>query len=235
MKKNRKQSRRQTHKALGAAVGVAGAAMTSQACDAAIITVDTDGSTTGTATQLFDQGAGVDVTSFGGLLVDPISLYDNTINNQYFYALNTTFFDFYRSTAPVANPTNINGNSAYFFQGGAEVNNAAAGSGDNWLPGRFRVTGVNGGAPIFGWIQVTLSALGTQNHLFHTFTYDDAATDTTPFTLPIGGFSTSGGGGGGAAVPEPSGLALLAAGAAGVIAQRRRRKAAESDQSDQSA
>ena len=68
---------------------------------------------------------------------------------------------------------------------------------------------------IYGWLQVEFGASdGNYDPRLISFTYDNAATGTTPFIKPIGGF----------VVPEPSSAALLALGAAGVLAQRRRRR-----------
>jgi len=99
----------------------------------------------------------------------------------------------------------------------APAEGAVWNSTDNWIPGFFNVTGINGGNQIYGWLQVGLSGASfpTQVEII-SFTYDDAATDTTKFAKPVGGFQVS-------AVPEPStlGLAALALGAAGVVRRRR--------------
>ena len=109
---------------------------------------------------------------------------------------------------------------------GAPRDGVLLGSSDNWVPGVFEVAGVNGGDAIFGWLQVEFGAdFDALDPTIVSFTYDDEATDATPFLKPVGGFAIT--------VPEPSSLPLLTLLALGAGGLRRHRKCtSESSKSD---
>jgi hypothetical protein len=87
-------------------------------------------------------------------------------------------------------------------------------------------TGVRGGAPTTGWIDMTATGRSTGELGrvdVHRFVFDDA-TGAAPVGVSHAdaAFPENGA----AAVPEPSGLGLLALGAGGLLARRRRAMAA---------
>ena len=206
------------------ASGALAAAMVPQHADADIVTVGGDGGV-GTVTMQYGQ----DYT-IGGLLDVPLFAGGYTANIFIIIGTNGSFGNtqnsagaFVRSSVSTAG--NLLGLNRAKYQGSLP-NDPVLDSNDNWMPGTFHVNGVNGGNPIYGWAHFNLPSgygAGTEPTLI-SFTYDDEATDATPFVKPIGGFSV-------AAVPEPSpvlGLGLLACGAAG-ISYRRRLAEARSD------
>ena len=200
----------------GAAVGGAlTATFVPQFCDADIVTVGGDGGT-GSVT-LSDR----ETTDLGGVLVQGFAYFGDTESAGLGAFGSERLFSAVRSS--VATSGSVAGeNWTFYSSGDGATAGAVFSSDDNWVPGHFSVNGVNDGNLIWGWLQVEL---GSSPESFApriiSFTYDDAATDTTAFEKPIGGFTV-----GATAVPEPSGfafLALLAAGAGGI---RRYRQAA---------
>ena len=210
----------------GAAVGGAlTATFVPQHCDADIVTVGGDGGT-GTVTLSRSNTR----TDLGGVLLEnrPIiyNLYSGPFGRNAQFLIPYGGFASNAVRSSVADPGNDTAlNSNFRFSSGGNPNdNAVFESDDNWIAGRFRVNGVNGGNEIFGWLQVDIGgvAFGSFNPTIVSFTYDDEATSLRAFEKPIGGFTV----GATTAVPEPSGfafLALLAAGAGGI---RRYRQAA---------
>ena len=97
------------------------------------------------------------------------------------------------------------------------MNNATVG---DWVPAssgymgiRFTEAGVNGGAPMYGWVQIAKTVTGEPPRGGATgITFVDWAYDNSGAGIAAG---VTG-------VPEPSSLALLAAGAIGVSARRGR-------------
>ena len=192
------------------ASGLAAAAFIPQVCDAEIVTVGGDG---GTGSVVLTSNASVDPTNFGGVLA---ANFHRTNSASYYYFNNGARLgaNFVRSSVSTAGNLGAVGRLHFGYNGNGQ-NGAQAGS-DNWLAGEWKVNGVNNEDFIYGWIQVNFVPQIINNSFVHpeilSFTYDNAATDTTAFVKPIGGFSVS-------AVPEPSslaGLALLACGAAGI-------------------
>ncbi len=99
----------------------------------------------------------------------------------------------------------------------AFMNNATVG---DWVPAgsgymgiRFTEPGVNGGAPMYGWVQIAKTVTG-----------EPPRGGATGITFVDWAYDNSGAGivAGDTGVPEPSSLALLAAGAIGVCARRGR-------------
>ena len=222
--------------AVGSALAVA---FVPQYADASVFTVGGDG---GTGSVTLSNGG--DTTNLGGVLVNSLTLtsFASTFSSSFSFpsspSQNFSIYSFFRSAAifgvdslrPAARSSvstlgESGGGFFSFFRStlynpvGA-YNNVLLGSSDNWVPGTFQVNGVNGGNPIFGWLQIELgSSPGNFDPTIISFTYDDEATDTTPFAKPIGGFSVDG-----TAIPEPTSLpalTLLALGAGGL---RRHRK-----------
>jgi len=199
--------------------GVLAAAMVPQATDAALVTVGGDG---GVGTVTLDPRNN-DRTNLGGLLLD--SLYYSLVETdngdlsgvvRFASQINNKLFPAVRSSVSTDGGTT---GSRWLLDFGT----AAYSSDDNWVPGHFRVNGVNNGDLIWGWLHVRLvRGLPKLDPTIISFTYDDEATDTTPFTKPIGGFSV----GETDPVPEPSTLGLfgLGLGAAFVSRMRRRKK-----------
>lgn len=200
-------------KAAGATLVLAGT-LVPQVSEATIVTVGGDGAMGTSTISLFGT------SNIGGLLLDPITNATGFSDRQYLFfqgASSQPFGNAYRSNASESSAF-VPGSSGMiehyfsFIESSSDAAGAILGSSDNWVPGHFRVNGVNGGNRIYGWLQLELPALPKGGDVtIHSFTYDDAATGTTPFTKPVGGF----------AVPEPSSFAcLLALGAAGVLANR---------------
>ncbi|MEM8954592.1 MAG: PEP-CTERM sorting domain-containing protein [Verrucomicrobiota bacterium] len=195
---------------LGSAATAAVATLIPQHGDAAIVTVGGDGAV-GTV-QLFSDGS---VTNIGGLLVDFLSYQSSTSFNL--VGINGSQFvlaDAVRSSISTSGGTPALGWVIYAFT--ALDDGAVGNSADNWVPGRFRLNGVNDTNPVWGWLHIQLEnpVFGQLDPTILSFTYDDAATDATPFAKPVGGF----------VIPEPSSVSLLALGAGGVLANRKRRK-----------
>ena len=197
-----------------AAVGSAiAAAFVPQVCDAAIVTVGGDGGT-GSVT-LSNLG---DTTNLGNVLASSLSYFNFGYGSAYAYLRGGKALGRQAVRSNVSSLGAVGGRNWRFASSGVADGNAVLGSDDNWLPGHFAVNGVNGGADIYGWLQLSLGATAPHSIEIISFTYDDAATDTTAFAKPVGGFSAT-------AVPEPSGfacLALLATGAGGLSWYRRR-------------
>ncbi len=201
---------------VGTTMSLAGA-LVPQISDAGLVTVGGDGGM-GTSTLTI-----VGNSNLGGLLINNIRRLTNNPRDYLWFdgTFTQPFGNAYRSAVSVANPSIPGGNGNFnhyftFADGGGAVANALPGSSDNWVPGHFRVNGVNGGNRIFGWLHLGLPNTLGGDVTIHSFTYDNMATGTTPFTKPVGGFSV---------VPESSNVGLLALGAAGVLLRRRRRKA----------
>ena len=190
-----------------------------QFSQAALTTVGGDG---GTGSVTLTNGQSTDL---GGVLSESLELL--IIGGSYGYLLaNGAQRLFPAARSSVSTSGSVNGLSWAFAYSGGAYDGAVFGSDDNWVPGHFNVTGVNGGDLIWGWLQIELNGGGGSfpNALtVLNFTYDDAATDTTAFVKPEGGFSI----GDSVSVPEPGtlGLAALALGAAGITRRRRFLKA----------
>jgi len=203
--------------------GALAAALAPQTADAALITVGGDGGV-GSVTL---ESVG-DRTDLGGLLLESIRYRGGDDGGR--------FLDFQAgqgklhlaarsSVSTVGDRFGI----AWSFksgQGGRPDDGALWDSSDNWLPGEFRVNGVNGGDLIYGWLHIRLGDNGDFNPTILSFTYDDEATGVTPFIKPIGGFSVPETD----PVPEPSTLGLFGLGlGAAFVSRLRRRKKAERD------
>jgi len=194
------------------------AAFVPQFSYAGLITVGGDG---GTGSVTLNNG---DRTDIGGVLARTLTLslsgseYGSLRDNGAALGRQRLFPAIRSSVAATVTAT---GAVWTFNASSAQSEGALFGSDDNWVAGHFSVNGINAGNLIYGWLQIGLNtgnANGTPNQLtVLSFTYDDAATDTTAFTKPVGGFTV------GSAVPEPGtlGLAALALGAAGVARRRR--------------
>jgi len=202
--------------------GVLTAALVPQATDAALVTVGGDGGV-GTVTL---EGPRGDRTDLGGLLQEAFfygaySTGPGLAALRFHGGTKGKLFPAVRSSVSTGGRTE---DSQWTFSAYATAREGAVfNSDDNWVPGHFRVNGVNDGDFIWGWLQVRLGpSFGEFNPTIISFTYDDEATDTTPFTKPIGGFSV----GETDPVPEPSTLGLfgLGLGAAFVSRMRRRKK-----------
>jgi len=226
--------------AVGSALAVA---FMPQYADASVFTVGGDGGT-GSVT-LSNDG---DSTDLGGVLLNSLFFDTSSLSSSFvstYFSISS--FNTNRTAAllfsfapgalgelasAVRSSVSTSGNGSplgpiwTFYQSSA-VNGAVLGSSDNWVPGLFSVNGVNDGNEIFGWLHVELgSSFGNFDPTIISFTYDDEATDTTPFAKPVGGFSVS-------AIPEPSSLSLLALLALGAGGLRRHRKCtSESSKSD---
>jgi hypothetical protein len=97
----------------------------------------------------------------------------------------------------------------------AFMNNATAGdwvgAGSGYMGIEFTESGVNGGNPVFGWMQISKTVDGEPPRGGPTgITFVDWAYDDTGAAIAAGATT----------VPEPSSLALLAAGAVGLLARR---------------
>jgi len=196
------------------------AAFVPQFSYAGLVTVGGDG---GTGSVTLNNG---DSTDIGGVLARTLGLTLTSSSYGYFYdkgpalGQQRLFPAIRSSVAATVTPV---GRIWTFNSSSGQNESALFGSDNNWVAGHFSVNGINAGSLIYGWLQIGLNtgnANGTPNQLtVLSFTYDDAATDTTAFTKPVGGFSV----GGGSAVPELGtlGLAALALGAAGVARRRR--------------
>ena len=222
--------------AVGSALAVA---FMPQYADASVFTVGGDGGT-GSVT-LSNNG---DTTNLGGVLANDLTLtsfyvtFATNFSSPFYPSQNFSSYSFVRSAGifgfnslgpAVRSSVSSSGQSAVgffnFFRSsyGSPIgaySNALLGSSDNWVPGTFEVNGVNDGNPIFGWLQIELgTSVGNFDPTIISFTYDDEATDTTPFAKPVGGFSIDG-----TAIPEPSSLPLLALLSLGAGGLRRHRK-----------
>jgi len=200
--------------------GALAAALVPQTADAALITVGGDGGT-GTVT-LENPG---DTTDLGGLLRAPINYFTVTFSTLAgLWISDRRNGDLYSAVrSSVSSSGNQVGILWAFRRNGATDEGALLDSADNWVPGRFRVNGVNDGRLIWGWLQVRLGAgPGSYNPTILSFTYDDQATDDTPFAKPIGGFSLTGTETD--PVPEPGTLGLLGLGLGAAFVSRMRRR-----------
>jgi len=164
-----------------------------------------------------------DSTDLGGLLLDRIVY---SADGPFLSTLNLrapVWASAYRSSYGLPRDAAPIGEWEIGDRNGRNFYDAVYNSSDNWLPGRFRVNGVNGGNAIFGWLQVGLGgSRGSFNPTIISFTYDDEATSDAWFVKPVGGFSLTDT----EPVPEPSTLGLfgLGLGAAFVSRIRRRKK-----------
>lgn len=206
--------------------GALAAALVPQAADAALVTVGGDGGV-GTVT-LENPG---DSTDLGGVLAAPI-FYRSAPNpgggSDFFLRFDGLTGGLFEAVRSSVSTPGIQAALAWtFWRSGYSAVGATFDSADNWLPGVFHVNGVNGGNPIWGWLQVRLgSGPGDFTPTILSFTYDDEATDDTPFLKPVGGFSVPGA----EPVPEPSSLGLTALGlGAAFVSRMRRRKWRERD------
>jgi len=201
--------------------GALAAALAPQTADAALVTVGGDGGM-GSVT-LENPGAATDI---GGLLLTPIRYRDGPILRALLFDdRNARLYPAVRSSA--STPGAPRDYMWSFYLLGVAFDGALWNSSDNWVPGRFRVDGVNGGDFIWGWLHIRLG-LGPDDFdpTILSFTYDDEATDATPFIKPIGGFPATDAD----PVPEPSTLGLFGLGlGAAFISRLRRRKKADLD------
>jgi len=203
--------------------GALAAALAPQTADAALITVGGDGGV-GSVT-LENKG---DRTNLGGLLLQSITYRPVEGIGGYLRFVGVGG----RLHVAVRSSDSTRGNQlgdGWSFAGndGLPRENALWDSSDNWVPGQFRVNGVNGGNLIWGWLHVRLGpGPGDFDPTILSFTYDDEATGVTPFIKPIGGFSVPETD----PVPEPSTLGLFGLGlGAAFVSRLRRRKKAEQD------
>jgi hypothetical protein len=102
------------------------------------------------------------------------------------------------------------------------MNNATVGdwtgTGLGYMGLQFREPGVNGGATMYGWVQISKAIAGEPPATGPTgITFVDWAYDDTGAPIAAGN------------VPEPSSLALLAAGAIGLLVRRGRAKLRRAD------
>ncbi len=175
-------------------------------------------------------------TNFGGVLAGSLTFTSYVSGPYVFYdlgALGNASFRFGNAVrSSSSNAGSVGADSAWNFASFSsstwhQKSNARFDSDDNWVPGHFKVDGVNSNDLIYGWLQVGLNGDG-DFHVVPTevtilsFTYNDQATGTESFLKPVGGFEV-----GGSPVSEPGtlGLAALALGAAGVTRRRRHLKA----------
>jgi len=200
--------------------GVLAAALVPQASDAEVVTVGGDG---GVGTMTLESPG--DRTNLGGLLLHSIAY--RAFITEGFRSADLANDDRGRLFSAVRSSASrvgqIRGGAWTFSERSAVAEGAVFNSDDNWVPGYFRVNGVNDGDWIWGWLRVRLGpGAGELSPSILSFTYDDEATDTTPFAKPIGGFSVT------EADPAPDsstlGLFGLGLGAAFVSRMRRRKK-----------
>ena len=209
-----------------AMAGAIAAAFAPQHAKAATITVGGDGGV-GSVT-LTNKGDG---TNIGGLLASfiaygglPGTSYDLRLagksgTTSYYGGPYPLVGDLFRAVRSSVTTLGSAAGVAWTFAAPWGSDGAVVGSADNWVPGHFLVPSVSGNQ-IWGWLHIELgSSDGDYDPRIISFTYDDAATDTTAFAKPVGGFQVE-------AVPEPStfGLMALGLGAAGVLRLRRRKK-----------
>jgi len=188
--------------------GITAAALP-QYADAAIVTVHGNG--VDGSVVLANSN---DTTDLGGLLDNAISY--SVSGEIALLAAAGDFFHAVRSSVSTLGGAEGGGLWTFNFYGVEE--GALFNSADNWVPGIFTI----GGTEVWGWLHVQLGGPGNFSPTIISFTYDDEATDATPFAKPVGGFSVES-----SAIPGPlAGLAGLAMGAAGVIARRRKQQAA---------
>ncbi|MEM8954591.1 MAG: PEP-CTERM sorting domain-containing protein [Verrucomicrobiota bacterium] len=197
---------------IGASAATAAAAtLIPQTSQAALVTVGPVG---GVDSVVLSLGQGTD---FGGLLTGSSIFYASFAGETFVLSgggyLPGGFA--YRSTGSFT-PTSSAINTFWtFFSANTAANGAELSSNDNWIGGTFLINGVNGTNPVWAWLHVGLGdSPGSFEPNIISLTYDDTATDATPFAKPVGGF----------VVPEPSSVSLLALGAGGVLAHRRRTK-----------
>ena len=104
------------------------------------------------------------------------------------------------------------------------MNNATAGdwtgTGSGYMGIQFTEAGVNGGNPMYGWVQISKTVAGEPPRGGPTgITFVDWAYDDTGAAIAAGATN----------VPEPTSLALLAAGAVGLCMRRGQAKLRRSD------
>jgi len=122
--------------------------------------------------------------------------------------------------AKLTGGTTINGASPLVTATtGAFLNNNTAGdwvgAGTGYVGFKISHAGVNGGNPVFGWLQLSKTSTGTP-------TADPTGVTVVDWAYEDSGAAIAAGATG---VPEPSCLALLAAGAMGVMVRRNRARA----------
>lgn len=98
------------------------------------------------------------------------------------------------------------------------MNNATVGdwvgTGTGYMGVQFTEAGVNGGNPVYGWVQISKTTSGEPSGDPTGITFIDWAYDNTGAAIAAGNTG----------VPEPSSLALLATGAVGLLVRRGRAK-----------
>ena len=209
-------SKDSTTKRIGKSALTAGGALAvafvPQYCSADIVTVGGDG---GTGSVTLVDGVR---SNLGGVLGGAgLSFYTSGGSYGYLSGSRDLLFPAERSSQSALGE--VDGGIWTFLAESVANEGALLNSTDNWIPGQFQVNGINGGSPIWGWLQVGLGSASAPSVEIISFTYDNEATDTTAFAKPIGGFSVAT-----ATVPEPSSLSLLALLAMGAGAMGRYRK-----------
>jgi len=207
--------------------GALAAAMIPQAADAALVTVGGDGGV-GSVT-LDGPGTSQNETDLGGLLLAPIR-YETILSTYRALAFDRGQGLLYSAVRSSARTPAGPAAAVWTFMTPLSFDpgqGAVFDSSDNWVAGQFRVNGVNDGNLIYGWLQIRLGPrLDEFSPTILSFTYDDEATDATPFMKPVGGFSVPETD----PVPEPSTLGLFGLGlGAAFVSRLRRRRRAERD------